>query len=342
VAHRDIVVIGASLGGVEALPQLVSGFPADLDAAVLIVQHMTPDAPNFLAGRLCAAGPLMAKPAVNGEPLVARRIYVAIPDHHLMIEEDRVRLTRGPRESHARPSVDVLFRSAAYYAGPRVIGIVLTGMLDDGTAGLWAIKDRSGIAIVQSPHEARYPSMPRSALRHVDVDYTLALADIPNVLRSLTRERIEIQERSMNDKLKIETRIALGDNALEHGVGSLGTASFYTCPECSGSMVAIEEGSIKRFRCHTGHAHSGPALLQQSLPKIEARLWSALAQAEERQSLLRELAQRGPAGASADYLREAQEMQLLSEKIRGLLGEALFDRSKRDSSSRTEQIAGES
>ncbi len=332
MAHRDIVVIGASLGGVEALPQLAAALPQDLPAAVLVVLHMAPDARNYLAERLDAAGPLSAKPAVNGEPLESGRIYVAVPDHHLMMEGDRVRLTRGPRESHARPAVDVLFRSAAYYGGPRVIGIVLTGMLDDGTAGLWAIKDRGGVAIVQSPEEARYPSMPRSALRHVKVDYTLQLADIPNVLRSLTRERIEVQGRSMNEKLKVETRIALEEHGSEPGVRALGSPSFYTCPECHGSMVAIVEGSIKRFRCHTGHAYSGAALLHQTLPNIEATLWAALAQAEERQALLKELANGTslPAEGAQDYDREARDMQALAGKIRGLVGDPLFDRSERD------------
>jgi two-component system, chemotaxis family, protein-glutamate methylesterase/glutaminase len=333
MAYRDIVVIGASLGGVEALPKLVAGLPADLPAAVLIVQHIAPDTPNFLAERLNSAGPLPARPAIDNELLEPQRIYMAVPDHHLMIEDDRVRLTRGPRESHARPSVDVLFRSAAYHGGARVIGVVLTGTLDDGTAGLWAIKDRGGVAIVQSPKEAAYPSMPQSALRHVAVDYTLQLTDIPNVLRSLTRERIEVRERDMNEKLKIETRIAFENSALEHGVRTLGTPSFYTCPECHGSMVAIEEGSIKRYRCHTGHAYSAPALLEQALPAIEATLWSALAQAEERQILLHELAQ--PAGSEAseaggqeqDYARQEREMQLLTERIRELMRDPLFDRS---------------
>ena len=339
MAHRDIVVIGASLGGVEALPKLVAGFPADLPAAVLIVQHVAPNTRSFLADFLNAAGPLPAKPAMNNEPLEPQRIYVAEPDHHLMIEGDRVRLTRGPRESHARPSVDVLFRSAAYYAGPRVIGVVLTGTLDDGTAGLWAIRDRGGVAIVQSPEEAAYPSMPQSALRHVAVDYTLQLTDIPNVLRSLTRERIEVKERNMNEKLHIETRIALENHALEQGVRTLGTASFYTCPECHGSMVAIEEGSIKRYRCHTGHAYSAPALLEQALPSIEATLWSALAQAEERQTLLQELAQLPGSkteGLEKDYTQEAREMQLLTEKIRELMRDPLFDRSADGSRSNPE------
>jgi len=322
-------VIGTSLGGVEALPRLVAGLPADLPAAVLIVQHVLPSSPNFLAERLDAVGPLAAKAAVDSEPLLPGRIYVAVADHHLMVEDDRVRLTRGPRESHARPSIDVLFRSAAYYAGPRVIGIVLTGTLDDGTAGLWAIKDRGGIAIVQSPEEARYPAMPCNALRHVNVDHTLRLDDIPNILRSLTREQLEVTERSMNKRFEVETQIALGENALQHGVRALGAPSFYTCPECHGSMVVIEEGSITRFRCHTGHAYSESALLARTLPNVEATLWAALAQAEERQTLLQELAQRSRSAAEAtqSYAEEVRRMQHLTEKIRELATDPVLSRS---------------
>jgi two-component system chemotaxis response regulator CheB len=275
LAHRDIVVIGTSRGGLEALRQLAPRLPADLPAAVLIVMHLSPDSPGYLAEMLNRTGPLPAADARDGEELQPGRIYVAVPGRHLMVEDDRIRLSSGPRESHARPSVDVLFRSAAFSYGPRVIGIVLTGLLDDGTAGLWAIKDRGGIAIVQSPREAEYPSMPESAKKHVKVDYVLTLAEIPEVLRKLTAQ-VEFQRKANmpGDKLEIENRIALEGDALSTGVRSLGQPSFYTCPECHGSMVAIQEGSIKRFRCHTGHGFTAESLLEEALPRIENSLWA--------------------------------------------------------------------
>lgn len=279
MAHRDIIVIGASLGGVQALPRLVAALPADLAAAVLIVMHMAAEGSNHLAERLDAVGPLQAAPAVDGEPITPGRIYVAGPDRHLMFEGNRIRVTRGPRESHARPSVDVLFRSAAFRFGPRVIGIVLTGMLDDGTAGSWAIKDRGGIVMIQSPAEAAYPSMPRSVARQVQVDYTLTLAEIPEILRTLTRDELHDQEAEgvPNEKLEIENRIALEDDAFRMGVRSLGQPSFHTCPECHGSMVAIEEGSIRRFRCHAGHGYTAGSLAQ---PRIAADKDPALSRVE--------------------------------------------------------------
>jgi two-component system chemotaxis response regulator CheB len=324
MAHRNIIVVGASLGGVEALPRLAAQLPRDLEAAVLVVMHMSPNAPSYLAPRLDAEGPLRAAAAVDGEEIVPGRIYVAVPDHHLAIDEHRIRLTRGPRESHARPSVDVLFRSAAYHHGPRVIGVVLTGLLDDGTAGLWSIKDCGGVAIVQSPAEALQPSMPSSALRHVDVDHTLAIAEMPDILHSLTREKLsEPEPRAMSNRnLAIETRIALGENALQHGVRAIGTPSFYTCPECYGSMIAIEDGSFRRFRCHTGHGFTPAALAQEGLARVEQTLWSALAQLEEHEVLLSELEkearERARLEEAARYAAQATEARHLAARVRTL------------------------
>lgn len=321
MAHRDIIVVGASAGAWEALPKLVAALPADLPACVLIVQHVAPDGPSYLAERLCQSGALPATRAVDGEPLVSGHVYVAVPDRHLMIQDGRIRLSRGPKESHARPSVDVLFRSAAFDAGPRVIGVVLTGQLDDGTAGLWTIKDRGGIAIVQSPQEAQYPSMPSSARAHVDVDYTLSLADMPNILVALTREEIHPREAAMNEKLEIENRIALDDPALET-VRKLGEPSFFTCPDCHGSMVAVVEGSMRRFRCHTGHGFSERALLDQAFTSIDATLWWALAQMEEAQTLLRELGARSsvPPDTAARYRREVDDLRRMCRRLNEITG----------------------
>jgi two-component system, chemotaxis family, protein-glutamate methylesterase/glutaminase len=327
--HRDLVVIGASAGGVEALTRVAAGLPPDFPAAVLVVLHVPPYAESRLAERLDAAGPLTAGAAVDGESILPSRIYVAVPDRHLMVEGRRIRLSRGPRESRSRPSIDVLFRSAAFSAGQRVIGVVLTGMLDDGTAGLWAIKDRGGVAIAQSPEEAEYPSMPSSAAQHVALDYTPRLEELPAVLQSVTREEVSLMEGSMRSgKLEIENRIALGDDGLESNVRALGAPSFYTCPECHGAMVAIEEGSGKRFRCHTGHGFTAAALAQDGLPVIEQTLWTALAQLEEREILLAELEQRaraeGDARAAAQLAARASEARRIATQMRQLAQDAMF------------------
>ncbi len=278
MANRDTIVIGASAGGLDALSKLVAGLPRDLNAAVLVTMHMSATSSSYLADKFNLLGKLPATPAVDGEPIERNRIYCAIADRHLMLQDGRVRLSRGPRESHARPSIDVLFRSAAYERKDRVIGVVLTGRLDDGAAGLWAIKDRGGLAIVQSPEEAAFPSMPESALRHVEIDHVLKVAEIPAALAALAKAPTAVKDVGMSDeKLRIENEIALGNNALEIGVRSLGAPSFYTCPECHGSIVAVQDGSLTRYRCHTGHGFTPSALSTHGRQNIEATLWSALA-----------------------------------------------------------------
>jgi two-component system, chemotaxis family, protein-glutamate methylesterase/glutaminase len=325
VANRDTIVIGASAGGVEALPKLISGLPADLGAAVFVTMHMSARDSGFLADRFNFVGNLPATRAVDGELIQKNHIYCAAADRHLMLQGNRVRLSSGPRESHARPSIDVLFRSAAFERQERVIGVVLTGMLDDGTAGLWTIKDRGGLTIVQSPEEAPHPSMPESALRHVQVDHVLKIAEIPAVLASLVKAPITERKIGMPDeKLRIENQIALDNNALELGVRKLGAASFYTCPECHGSMVAVKDGSFTRYRCHTGHGFTPSALSTHSRQNVEKTLWSALAQLEEREVLLEEMQRTvrdlSGAGQTTDaYGAERHEVQRFAKRLRQLL-----------------------
>jgi two-component system, chemotaxis family, protein-glutamate methylesterase/glutaminase len=289
---RDVVVVGASAGGVESLQSFAASLPASFPAAVLAVLHIPAHSPSQLHRILARAGPLPVYPAEDGELLCGGRIYVAPADRHLMLDGEYIRLTRGPKESRNRPAVDVLFRSAAHSYGARVIGIVLSGMLDDGTAGLWAIKDRGGIAMVQSPAEALYPSMPQSALEHVAVDYVLPVAEMPAVLAELTNEVIEMEKITIaSDALALETKIALEGNALQGGVMQLGQISPNTCPDCHGVLVKIEEGSIVRFRCHTGHAFSLQTLLAEVDEAIDLNLWNTIRVIEERMLLLRQMAQ---------------------------------------------------
>jgi two-component system chemotaxis response regulator CheB len=210
-------------------------------------------------------------------------------DRHLVIERERIRLTRGPKENRFRPAVDPLFRSAAYAYGARVIGVVLTGNLDDGTAGLWAIKDRGGIAIVQDPEQASFPSMPHSAMTHVEIDYCLPLAEIAPTLARLSTQPAT-GGADVFEPIEIETRIALGDNALEAGVLKLGKLSPFTCPECHGTLLEIMQGGISRFRCHTGHAYSLNSLMDELNGSVEMSLWNTLRGMDEMQLLLEHMA----------------------------------------------------
>jgi two-component system, chemotaxis family, protein-glutamate methylesterase/glutaminase len=268
--HHDIIVIGASAGGVSTLQALVMDLPSTLPAALCIVLHIPPEHRSHLPHILSRAGSLPAAHAVDGEDIIPRRIYVAPPDHHLLVEPGQVRVTRGPKENRTRPAIDPLFRSAAYVYGSRVIGVVLSGTLTDGTAGLWAVKYRGGIMVVQTPSEALYSGMPYSAMQHVAIDYELPIAEIAQLLVRLSRElAAEEGGYPVPENMEIETRIAHEVNALQTGVERLGTPSSYTCPECHGSLLQIQEAGLVRFRCHTGHAFSPESLLADLTTSID-------------------------------------------------------------------------
>ena len=288
---RDIIVIGASSGGMDALKTLLGSLPADLPAAVFVVWHVGPNSPNMLPKLLSRVCALKVTAGRNDDPIVHGTVYIAPPDRHLLVDDGRVRVTYGPKENRFRPAIDTLFRSAAYAYGPRVIGVVLTGQLDDGTAGLWAIKDRGGLAIIQDPAEAEFPSMPSTARRYVAIDYELPVAEIGPTLARLTATALPAAEVApMNPGLGIETRIAENRNALEQGVFSLGEPSPYTCPECSGVLLQLKDGGIARFRCHTGHAFSIYSLLAALGDNVESELWRAARAIEESALLMHHIA----------------------------------------------------
>lgn len=290
--QRDIIVIGGSAGSIEALKTLLAALPPTLPAAIFVVVHMSADSPGLLPTIFDHISPLPVVQATDQTPIRAGHVYVAPPDHHLLLETGWMRLTRGPKENRFRPAIDPLFRSAAYAFGPQVIGMVLSGLLDDGTAGLWAVKDRGGVAIVQEPKDALYPSMPQSALGYVAVDYCLPTSAMADLLERLVREPLaEEGEVPMSDALAIETKIAFEDGALQSGILRLGTPSIYTCPECHGVLVQIEEGAIVRYRCHTGHAYSQETLLAEVNAAIENSLWNAVRIMDEKTLLLRQMVQ---------------------------------------------------
>jgi two-component system chemotaxis response regulator CheB len=287
MALHDIVVIGASAGAVEALRQITSRLPPDLPAAVFVVVHVPATFPSRLPEILARAGALPVSHARDGEVFQRGRIYVAPPGRHLVIEGGTTRLTLGPRENRVRPAVDTLFRSAALAHGPRVVGVVLTGGLDDGTAGLWAIKERGGIAVVQDPADAQAPGMPASALANVDVDHRVPLREMAQTIVQLVRTSVrEDRIGSVSEIMDIENRIALDEGGLEAGVLKLGTPSPLTCPECHGVLLERKEGGMARFRCHTGHAFALGTLFAEVNDAIEASLWSALRAIDEHVMLM--------------------------------------------------------
>ena len=256
--QRDIVVVGASAGGVEALGKLMRGLPPELPAALFVVLHVLPTGTSVLPEILDRAGVLPATPAVDGDPVERGRVYVAPPDHHLLVHDGTVALSRGPRENGHRPAVDPLFRSAARAYGSRVIAIVLSGALDDGTAGLRFVKSHGGVTIVQAPSDALYPAMPQSAIAHDVADHSVPIAEMPALLCELLDAQIE--------------PIPPTNDRAEH-----------------------EEGGVLRFKCHVGHAFTRESLDTAQGQSVEAALWSALRSLEERAELLKRLARRSQA-----------------------------------------------
>ena len=320
--RKDIIVIGTSSGGIDALKDLAAGLPRDLKAAIFITLHVAPFSLGILPEILERAGPLPASNARDWEQIEPGRIYVAPPDHHLIVEASgHVRITRGPRENRFRPAVDPLFRSAAYAFGPRVVGVILTGWLDDGTAGLWAVKERGGTTIVQHPEDAFAPSMPQSAIKHVEVDHVVPLKEIAPLLVRLSAEpTVEEGEHPVSEEMETEVKIAREDHALESGIMKWGEPSVYACPECHGVLLKLKEGSNLRFRCHTGHAYSVDSLLAEFTEKTEDSLWNAIRAIEEGVILMRSLAEHMSEqhrGADAEALLEkARESQQRADLVR--------------------------
>jgi two-component system chemotaxis response regulator CheB len=324
VASRDVVVVGASAGGVEALKQLVAGLPGNLPATVLVVLHIPPSGGNALAAILDRAGALPARVAEHGEPLVPGTVRVAPPDHHLLIMDGRLALSLGPRENGHRPAVDVLFRSAARAAGRRCIGIVLSGALDDGSAGLVAVRTRGGLGIVQEPTEALQSSMPTAAIDAADPEHVLTVADIARLLPELVQEEVPDDGEDGSSKLmEVETAMAQFDMSKIDGEDHPGRPAGYSCPDCSGALWRIEEGGLLRFRCRVGHAWSAESLLAQQTQELESALWMALRSLEEKAALSRDLgrrAERDERGLSAArFTSLADEASHAARLIRDLL-----------------------
>ncbi|HEV8483986.1 MAG TPA: chemotaxis protein CheB [Blastocatellia bacterium] len=292
MATRDIIVIGASAGGVEALTTLVRHLPADLTAAVFVVLHVPPDGFSVLPQLLTRAGPLPAFHPKDKEQIQNGHIYVAPPDNHLLVKRGYLRLVRGPKENRRRPSIDPLFRTAARAYGNRVMGIILSGTLDDGSAGLIAIKKQGGIAIIQDPEEALYPGMPANAIESLDADYILPVSGIASVLARLTRERVEERGGPESEQLETESDIAELDFESMHKYDRPGTPSRFTCPECHGVLWEIDDERLLRFRCRVGHAYSSENLLGGQADAVEDALWAALRTLEENVALLQRIADR--------------------------------------------------
>jgi len=318
---RDIVVVGASAGGVEALRAFVAGLPADLPASVLVVLHLPAGGTSALPAILGRSGELPAHTARHGQPMELGHIYVAPPNHHLLVLDGTTALSHGPTENGRRPAINALFRSAAIGAGPAVTGILLSGVLDDGVAGLASIGSRGGLVMVQDPEEALYPSMPRHALDALRVDHVLPVADMGAVLAKVTREDVELDGAPAPSSLmRLENDIARRDPAaqLSREPEQLGRISGFNCPDCDGSLVEVEPGTT--YRCRVGHAWTAEALLEAQGNAWERAMWAAVRTLEEKASLSRRMADRalgrGNSGLAGRYRNIADEAAAAASVLR--------------------------
>jgi two-component system chemotaxis response regulator CheB len=319
MAHRDIVVIGASAGGLHALVELLTPLPVKLPASIFVVVHTSPDGTRLLPQILERSGASNVDYAQEGESIEPSRVYVAPPDHHLLVERSAVRVVRGPRENRFRPAIDPLFRTAARAYGARVIGIVLSGGLDDGTHGLELIKRHGGIAIAQDPQQAVMPSMPLSAIQNVEVDYILRASEIGAKLPQLIRETVEDDTAFVPEGSDVAE--GLQDNLRTGHVP--GPPSPFTCPECGGALWELEDGKLLRFRCHVGHGYTGEALVSEQQEELEHTLWAGLRALEEQAGLRRRMAHHaekvGRLASAREFERHAKDAEVRAASMRRLL-----------------------
>jgi two-component system chemotaxis response regulator CheB len=324
--RRDIFVIAASAGGVGALQTLCGGLPPDFAGTIFIVQHVSPGAKSMLPVILGRAVALPVLHPAEGDPIRAGHIYVAPPDHHLLVKRGHMLVRKGPKENRTRPAADPLFRSAAVSYGPRVVGMVLTGTLDDGTAGLLAVKRCGGTAVVQDPKDAEWPDMPRHAMQKVAVDHCLPLTRLAGLVTRLALEPASARVPVPAD-IELEARIAEQEMIAmieENRHNSMSASpALITCPDCGGAMMEVEDGPMLRFRCHIGHAYSPATLAEAQGEAFEQALGLALRTHNERIRLFERMAEnattQGQSHAAAKWTAAATEAQTHVDLLRAVL-----------------------
>lgn len=304
--NHDIVTIGASAGGFEVLMDLASKLPEDFDASVFVVLHLPPGHTSALPALLSKRGPLPARHPLHDEPIQRGTIYVAPPDMHLQLSYGAVEVVRGPKTNNQRPAVDVLFRTAAAAYTSRVIGVVLSGFLDCGTAGMMSIKSRGGISVVQDPATASAPEMPRSVIENVPVDHVVPPTELSDVLTRLvaTPAGPALEPTTIIDQLE--------------GT-KLGKPAEIVCPICEGALTEVQPGLFRHFRCHVGHAFSLEALVQEQTDEMERTLWAAVRVLEESATLSKRIAGQEDGELKQHFLDKASSQLQQAHYIRGII-----------------------
>jgi two-component system chemotaxis response regulator CheB len=318
---RDIVVIGGSAGAVSPLQEIVAGLPRGLPAAVFVVLHVSRQSPSGIASLLDRAGLLPVRDAVDGAPIVSGTVTVAVSDHHLSLDAEAMRVVKGPLQSRHRPSIDVLFRSAALAFGERVVGVVLSGVLDDGSAGLLAIKQQGGLTIVQDPTDARFGEMPDSALRSTRVDHCVTAGEMPARITRAVQAKVPTMTRAKDDALTFEVAVDRGER--DAALARFADPSSFVCPDCDGALWRMRSGEIPQYRCRVGHGYSSVTLATGHRERSERALWAALRSLEDAAVMARELAERwrerGAPEVLRHFIQKAESAESHAQTLRGIL-----------------------
>jgi two-component system chemotaxis response regulator CheB len=318
-----VITIGASAGGLNAISELVSQLPPDLNAVVFVVMHLSKSAlGDILVSRIQKNTALICQLAKDKERIQKGHIYIAPPDFHLLVKKDKIVIGNGPAENRFRPSIDVLFRSAAVNYGEKAIGIILTGMLNDGRTGMWAIKQSGGYCIVQDPNEAEFPDMPLSVLEAMEVDHCASLKKMGAVIETIIRNA---KPKGISPPAEIVMESDLSERTATslNGVSHLGEQTVYACPDCGGGLWGVTNGRIKHFRCHIGHTYSERDLVIKQSESLESTMWVALRMMEERKILLVRLAKesmsKGLQQLGGTYHEQAEQLDIHVGKLKELL-----------------------
>lgn len=328
ISGHDIVVIGTSAGGMEALCRLLNQLPEELAAAIFVVQHLSADSSSdYLVKRMAKNTTLRVKVAENDEAFIKGTIYMVPQDRHMLLTGKRILIANGPRENQFRPSIDPLFRSAAAYHGSRVIGVILTGMMSDGVVGLDAIKRSGGISVVQDPMDAEYPDMPKNAIRNVDVNYVVPIREMGALLYQLSRTP---SDDSVTIPVDIRNEAQIAERVMTHSAMSdikimneLGPRSNFSCPDCGGALWELKQGNVHRYRCHAGHAYNDETLLNGMDSALEETLWVSMRILEERRTMLSSLADlensKGKSRWAEMQQDRANEMKVHVDRLKEIL-----------------------
>ena len=320
---KFIVVIGASAGGLDALTEMVQNLQKGLDAAYCIVLHLSRKGiGDFVVHRLEQVTSMHCSLAVNGAPIKKDNIYIARPNQHLLVKDNKFILGAGPEENRFRPSIDVLFRSAAVAYSSHAIGIILSGMLDDGTSGMWAVKRSGGICVVQDPNQAEYPDMPLSVINNMEVDHVATLEEIGPLIAEIIKHT-KGSKKTVPKEVVLESRIAETTAVSIDTIEKLADTSVFACPDCGGNLWAMKGDIVKRYRCHIGHAYTERDLVIKQAETASTTLWVALRMMEERKHLLRKMevdyAKKGYKSLSSNHVEKQDEMQRHVDTLKNIL-----------------------